>query len=77
MLPAAPLVSVVTIVLICASIIGTSAEQVKNSGGLLLLAVFLLHAFGFFLVTCSLACSEIPAASIQCRLERARGALYV
>jgi bile acid:Na+ symporter, BASS family len=66
-LPAAPLVSVVTIVLICASIIGTSADQVKNSGGLLLLAVFLLHAFGFFLVTCSLACSDtirsLPARS--------------
>jgi len=48
-LPGAPLVSVLTIVLICASIVGSSAEQVKKSGGLLLLAVFLLHAFGFFL----------------------------
>ena len=48
-LPAAPLVSVLTIVLICASIVGSSAEQVKKSGGLLLLAVFLLHAGGFLL----------------------------
>jgi BASS family bile acid:Na+ symporter len=48
-LPAAPLVSVLTIVLICASIVGSSAEQVKQSGGLLLLAVFLLHAGGFLL----------------------------
>ena len=48
-LPAAPLISVLTIVLICASIVGSSAEQVKKSGGLLLLAVFLLHAFGFLL----------------------------
>ncbi|HEY2953416.1 MAG TPA: bile acid:sodium symporter family protein [Verrucomicrobiae bacterium] len=48
-LPAAPLVSVLTIVLICASIVGSSAEQVRKSGGLLLLAVFLLHAFGFLL----------------------------
>jgi len=48
-LPVAPLVSVITIVLICASIVGGSAEQVKKSGGLLLLAVFLLHAGGFFL----------------------------
>src|SRR2546425_828126 len=48
-LPAAPLVSVLTIVLICASIVGSSAEQVKKSGALLLLAVFLLHAGGFLL----------------------------
>jgi len=48
-LPGAPLVSVLTIVLICASIVGSSAEQVKKSGGLLLLAVFLLHAGGFLL----------------------------
>ncbi len=48
-LPAAPLISVLTIVLICANIVGSSAEQVKKSGGLLLLAVFLLHAFGFLL----------------------------
>ncbi len=48
-LPAAPLVSVLAIALICASIVGSSAEQVKKSGGLLLLAVFLLHAGGFFL----------------------------
>jgi BASS family bile acid:Na+ symporter len=48
-LPVAPLVSVLTIVLICASIVASSAEQVKQSGGLLLLAVFLLHAGGFLL----------------------------
>jgi BASS family bile acid:Na+ symporter len=48
-LPVAPLVSVVTIALICASIVGSSAEHLKRSGGLLLLAVFLLHAGGFSL----------------------------
>lgn len=48
-LPVAPLVSVVTIVLICASIIGQHAEEVKRSGGILLLAVFLLHSGGFLL----------------------------
>jgi bile acid:Na+ symporter, BASS family len=48
-LPVAPLVSVITIVLICASIVGSSAAQVRESGGLLLLAVFLLHAGGFLL----------------------------
>lgn len=47
--PAAPLVSVITIALICASIIGQSAEAVKASAGQLLLAVFLLHALGFLL----------------------------
>lgn len=46
-LPVAPLVSVLTITLICASIIGGSAEHLKRSGGTLLLAVFLLHAGGF------------------------------
>lgn len=46
-LPGAPLVSVLTITLICASIIGGSAEQLKHSGLKLLLAVFLLHTGGF------------------------------
>jgi len=48
-LPAAPLISVITIALICASIIGQSAAAIKESGGLLLFAVFLLHAGGFLL----------------------------
>ncbi len=48
-LPVAPLVSVLTIALICASIIGASAEAVKGSAVRLLSAVFLLHAGGFAL----------------------------
>lgn len=48
-LPYAPLLSVVTIALICASIIGQSAAAIKQSAGRLLLAVFLLHAVGFLL----------------------------
>ena len=48
-LPAAPLISVITIALICASIIGQSAAAIKESGALLLFAVFLLHAGGFLL----------------------------
>jgi bile acid:Na+ symporter, BASS family len=48
-LPVAPLVSVLTITLICAGIIAVSAEPLKKSGGILLLAVFLLHAGGFLL----------------------------
>lgn len=46
-LPVAPLISVITITLICASIIGQHSEKVLHSGGKLLLAVFLLHAGGF------------------------------
>jgi BASS family bile acid:Na+ symporter len=48
-LPAAPLVSVATITLICASIIGQSAADVRGSSARLLLAVFALHAGGFAL----------------------------
>jgi BASS family bile acid:Na+ symporter len=48
-LPVSPLISVLTITLICASIIGDSADRLKQAGGVLLLAVFLLHAGGFFL----------------------------
>ena len=48
-LPAAPLVSVLTIALIVASIVGQNAEAIRQSGGVLLLAVFLLHTGGFLL----------------------------
>jgi BASS family bile acid:Na+ symporter len=49
MIPVSPLVSVLTITMICASIIGESAEQLLTSGSRLLLAVALLHACGFAL----------------------------
>jgi BASS family bile acid:Na+ symporter len=49
MLPAAPLLSVTFITLICASIIGQQAANIRESGGVLVLAVFLLHAGGFTL----------------------------
>jgi BASS family bile acid:Na+ symporter len=45
--PIAPLVSVVTIALICASIIGGSAEVIRSSGARLLLAIVSLHGGGF------------------------------
>jgi BASS family bile acid:Na+ symporter len=48
-LPVAPVVSVLTIALICASIIGQNAARIKTSGARLLLGVFLLHAGGFCL----------------------------
>jgi bile acid:Na+ symporter, BASS family len=47
--PVAPLVAVLTITMICASIIASSAEAVKTSGPSLLFSIFLLHAGGFAL----------------------------
>jgi len=44
-----PLVSVIVIAMICASVIGGSAEAVKGAAWRLLGAVFLLHAGGFLL----------------------------
>ncbi|MGC6425080.1 MAG: bile acid:sodium symporter family protein [Lentimonas sp.] len=46
-LPVGPLIAVVVIALICASIIGANAETVKESGLSLLSAVALLHCMGF------------------------------
>ena len=46
-LPAAPLVSVLTIALICGSIIGQNADAVRTAGLQLLTAIVLLHAAGF------------------------------
>jgi len=48
-LPAAPLVSVIVIALICACIIGLRIEEVKASAGKLIAAVALLHLAGFAL----------------------------
>ena len=47
-LPYGPLTSVVLITLIVASIIGSSRTIILESGDLLVVAVFLLHAGGFF-----------------------------
>lgn len=67
-LPAAPLISVLAIVLICASIIGSSADALKHSAGVLLLAVFLLHAGGFglgYLFSRWLRCDELTSRTIS------------
>lgn len=48
-LPVAPLISVLTIALICASIVGQNRDAVLRSGGKMLLGVFLLHTGGFAL----------------------------
>lgn len=47
--PAAPLMAVVFIVLIVASIVGAGKEIILTAGFLLLAAIFLLHLFGFML----------------------------
>ena len=49
MLPVAPLVAVVTIVLIAASVIGSNRTAVLDAGPRLLLAILCLHAGGFVL----------------------------
>lgn len=49
LLPAAPLVAVVLITLIVASIIGSGRDEILSAGGRLLLAVMTLHAGGFAL----------------------------
>jgi BASS family bile acid:Na+ symporter len=46
-LPVAPLVSVVTIALVCASIVGQNAAAIRENGAYLLIAVVLMHAIGF------------------------------
>jgi bile acid:Na+ symporter, BASS family len=46
-LPAAPLVSVLVIALVCGSIIGQNAAAVRESGSRLLAAIVLVHATGF------------------------------
>ncbi len=67
-LPVSPLISVLTITLICASIIGSSAGDFKQSGGELVLAVFLLHTGGFFLgyvFSRLLRCDELTSRTIS------------
>jgi len=46
-LPIAPLVSVVTIALVCGSIVGQNAAAIRSSGPQMLLAVVMQHAIGF------------------------------
>lgn len=46
-LPAAPLVSVLVIALVCGSIIGQNAAAVRESGPRLVAAIVLVHALGF------------------------------
>jgi BASS family bile acid:Na+ symporter len=45
----APLISVITIALICGSIIGGNVSAIKEHGGSLILAVVLLHGLAFLL----------------------------
>jgi BASS family bile acid:Na+ symporter len=64
----APLASVLGITLIVASIVGQNATAVKTSGGILLLAVVLLHAGGFavgYVVARVLRCEAVVARTIS------------
>lgn len=67
-LPVAPLVSVIFIALICASIIGSNAQAVKHSAGVLFSAVALLHAGGFglgYALARGLRLNELSARTIS------------
>ena len=67
-LPAAPLISVLTITLICASIIGPALMDSSNRRAKLMGAVFILHAAGFFLGYCfsrALRCDRITSRTIS------------
>ena len=67
-LPVSPLISVLMITLICASIIGGSAAGFKQSGGELILAVLLLHTGGFLLGYVSsrlLRCDKLTSRTIS------------
>lgn len=60
--PACPLVAVVTVALICSSIIGQSAAAIVNAGPVLLLAVACLHSAGFFLGYSAAGAAGFPEA---------------
>jgi BASS family bile acid:Na+ symporter len=67
-LPAAPLVAVIFIVLIVSSIVGMGKERILNAGPHLLGAVFGLHAMGFlfgYLFTRLISRDEIVARTIS------------
>lgn len=67
-LPAAPLLSVLGVTLIVASILAQNASAIKASAGVLLLAVLLLHAGGFalgYVVTKLLRFPESTARTVS------------
>lgn len=67
MIPFSPLVAVLFITLIVASIVGTGRDEILKSGANLILAIFSLHALGFLLgyVLSRFITSEIPARTIS------------
>jgi len=67
-LPVSPLISVLAITMICASIIGSSADKFRQSGATLVLAVFLLHSGGFLLGYAGsrlLRCDQLTSRTIS------------
>ncbi len=79
-MPVAPLVAVITVALICASIIGQNSENIRTSGGILLFAVFLLHSVGFalgYLLARILGYQEIIRRTISIEVGMQNSALGV
>lgn len=67
MLPVSPLISVAAITVICASIIAGNAAQFKRSGGVIILAVAMLHSGGFvlgYLFSRLLRCDRLTSRTI-------------
>lgn len=79
-LPIAPVISVLAVTLICASIVGQNAESIKQHAGVLVLSVFLLHTCGFFLGYLSarlLGYSEIICRTISIEVGMQNSGLAV
>jgi BASS family bile acid:Na+ symporter len=79
-LPVAPLVSVIVIALICASIIGQSAEAILGSGLRLLSALLLVHGLGFAIgygVTRLLGLDRVVARTVSIEVGMQNSGLAV
>ena len=67
-LPVAPLVAVLTITLIVASIVGAGKQAIIDSGAILMLSVFTLHAGGFlwgYILSKLISKNEIASRTIS------------
>jgi BASS family bile acid:Na+ symporter len=73
-LPVGPLVAVVVIALICASIIGANSEAVRESGMALLGAVVLLHSVAFAIGVCVCEGLRLRTACLPDGVHRGRHA---
>lgn len=79
-LPVAPLIAVITIALICASIVGQRADDIKHSVGPLMGAVILLHVGGFvlgYLVTRLIGYPELTRRTVSIEVGMQNSGLAV